>query len=60
MTTVAEFITYLETLPSETTVEVLQEYTGSYYTSTCYVDLDLGKYSENCDLLGTTLHLGDK
>lgn len=41
MTTVTELITYLKTLPPETTVEVLSEDSSGYSSYTYWVDLEL-------------------
>ena len=41
MTTVAEFITYLQTLPPETIVDVLTEDSSGYSSYCTWVDLEL-------------------
>ena len=41
MTTVAELITYLQTLPPETTVDVISEDTSGYSSYCHWVDLEL-------------------
>ena len=41
MTTVAELITYLQTLPPETTVDVLNEDSSGYSSYCTWVDLEL-------------------
>lgn len=61
MTTVKQLIKYLEQFPEDTEVNVLQEYSGSYYTSTRWVALDLDEYSENINYYPSLklLELGD-
>ena len=72
MTTVAEFITYLQTLPPETVVDVLSEDSSGYSSYTYWVDLELpteeifGSYQETVsmefysgtDNVGPRLRLG--
>ena len=41
MTTVAELIAYLQTLPPETTVDVLAEETAGYSSYSHWIDLEL-------------------
>lgn len=41
MTTVAELIAYLQTLPPETTVDVLEEESSGYSTFVSWTDLTL-------------------
>jgi len=49
MTTVSEFITYLQTLPPEITVEVLAEESSGYSSYTYWIDLELPtKNSPKC------------
>lgn len=45
MTTVAQLITYLQTLPQEAIVEVLQEETKGWDTFTLMKDLDIDAIS---------------
>ena len=61
MCTVKQLKDWLEQFPDDTKVEVLEEYTGSWYTSTKWVDLDIEQYSDSycyLDKFGTLL-LGD-
>ena len=51
MTTVAELIDYLTTLPPDTEIEVLERYHCHYETSTRWVALELGPYSGTMDLI---------
>lgn len=63
VTTVAQLREFIAALPDDCEVEVLREYSGSYYTATEWVPVDLDKYSDNCDVidLGTRkiLYLGE-
>ena len=59
MCTAKELITYLQTLPEDTKVLVLHEYSRHYELQTRRDDLDIEKYSDNCELLGNTLYLGE-
>ncbi len=52
MTTVADFIAYLQTLPANTPVKVLEETTIGYTTTTKWVDLDIS----NPDLSSTSYY----
>ena len=66
MTTAAQLIAFLQKLPSDVTVEVLEEHTSGYETTTNYTDLDLptgdpkNDYTNSCDLSGSTLYLGKR
>jgi len=44
-TTVLDLIDYLKAFPSDTTVQILEEYTVGYQTSTTWTDLDLEKHT---------------
>lgn len=46
MTTVAQLIEYLKTLPPDAQVRVLEERTRNYETVTEWVDLEIG--TDNC------------
>jgi len=54
MTTAADLITYLTTLPPDTEIEVLEAYRRHYDTCTKWVALDLDTYSDNMDLIDFT------
>ena len=60
MTTVAQFIEYLKTLPPEMEVQVLELYDGQWCQESRMTDLDLTEYSDNCNVYGAkdTLYLG--
>lgn len=45
--TIADLIEYLQTLPPKTPVNVLEEYTSGYQTTTRWVDLNLPEASSN-------------
>jgi hypothetical protein len=52
VTTITEFIEYLKTLPPDTDVRVLREYTIGYDTGTEYVPLEIGVNTDFIDLTG--------
>ncbi len=62
--TAGELIEFLKTLPPDTQVEVLREYTSGYNTCTEWVPLNLGEYSPNvwsANIGGTVfLQLGER
>jgi hypothetical protein len=65
MTTVAEFIEYLKTLPPETTIKVMEECHSNYSVYTSWTDLELpDQYgsSDNAEFFDfkdyVCLHLG--
>jgi hypothetical protein len=62
MTTVKEFLQFLETLPEDTEVCVAESYYG-YEPGTKWVNLDLDQYSGNVDYFTyngkTSLYLGN-
>lgn len=58
MTTVRQLKAYLETLNPETKVEVVEVYSGSWCQESRNAALDLGEYSDNCNVYGDTLYLG--
>ena len=58
MATVAELITFLQGLDQTLSVEVLEEYTSGYQTSTRWETLTLDKYSNYWTICGETLYLG--
>ena len=65
MTTVAQFIDYLKTLPPDAKVRVLEERTRGYATTTEWVDLELKTTrlpaDNNCYFWGDNcLDLGQK
>ena len=70
MTTVSELITYLQTLPPETIVEVLEEESVEYSTLVTWTDLTLPSefpdFSDTLDfskafgVYGPTLSLGKR
>jgi hypothetical protein len=49
MTTVADLIKVLQTLPPETRVKVLTEYTRGYNVGTKFEDIDLERGIDGCD-----------
>ena len=55
MTTAASLITYLQTLPPETPIKVLEEITVGYNTTTKWVDLNI----TNPDLSDTAYYNED-
>ena len=59
MTTAAELIEYLLTLPPETSVQVLAEVKAGYESWTKWVDLDIEK-NVYFSPLGEYIELGDK
>lgn len=59
MCTTKELIAYLQTLPENTEVEVLQQYYSNWDTSTRWVPLDIKEYSNNCNKYTDTLYLGE-
>lgn len=58
MTTVAQFIEYLSTLPPETKVEAVEVYSGEWCQESQMTELDLDRYSDNLQLYGDTLYIG--
>ena len=71
MTTVAEFIAYLQTLPGETTIDVLEEDSSGYSTFVSWTDLTLPTdpsygcadtlyFSAGSDKYGPSLELGKR
>ena len=66
MTTVAQLIAFLQKLPPDTTVEVLEEWHRGWDTSTNFIDLDIpagdpkNDCTNSCDLVSTTLYLGKR
>lgn len=69
MTTVTEFIAYLQTLPGETTIDVLEDDCSGYGRYVSWIDLDLPEdsyYSESLefyrgtDTYGPSLRIGKK
>lgn len=59
MCTAKELITYLQTLPSDMEVEILQKFDGNYYTGTKWESLELGAYSDSCNVYTDILYLGE-
>jgi hypothetical protein len=71
MTTVSEFIAYLQTLPPETTVEVLEEDCSGYSNYVFWTDLTLPSdpsygcadtlyFSAGSDKYGPSLEIGKR
>ena len=58
MTTVAQLVTYLNTLPQDATVDVLVEKSASWSTYTTWEDLHFEDNIEYFDY-GNTLRLGN-
>ena len=59
MTTAAELIKYLETLPPETSIQVLKQNSIGYETWTTWVDLDFPQHAYFSEL-GGYLELGEQ
>lgn len=59
MCKVSELIEYLQALPPDTEVEVLERYIGSYATDTRWESLELGDCSDTCFFANGTLYLGE-
>lgn len=51
MTTIADLIKVLQTLPSDTQVKILAERFGDYTTDTRFEDIDLSNGIRSCDHL---------
>lgn len=71
MTTVTEFIAYLQTLPGETTITVLEEESSGYSTYVSWTDLTLPSdpsyrwtdtvdFSAGSDKYGPSLEIGKR
>jgi hypothetical protein len=59
MTTVKELKEFLETLPEDMSVEVLEEYASGWEVSTRWVSLELDTYCSNCCVYGGALYIGE-
>ena len=65
-TTAAQLITFLQKLPPDTKIEVLEEWHRNWDTSTNFIDLELPEgdpksdCTNTCDLIGSTLYLGKR
>lgn len=59
MTTAAQFIEYLKTLPPDTEIKVVNVYDGAWCQLSENVDLNLDEHSDNCSLYDHQLFLGN-
>ena len=59
MCTAKELIVYLQTLPEDTEVEVLEEYSRTWDLGVRWVALDIKEYSNNCNKYADILCLGE-
>lgn len=58
MCTAKELIVYLQTLPEDTEVEVLEECSRIWDLGVRWAALDIRGYSDNCNRYSNTLYLG--
>lgn len=59
MTTIKELKEAIDTLPDDMEVEVLKRIEYPYASGTGWTELELGPFSDNLQVIGGTLYIGE-